>query len=139
VGVRFSKGDVSFGYCTDTGKVSRLMLHRLASCQALVLESNHDIEMLQNGSYPPYLKQRIRSSHGHLDNTKAAVFLQELAHEKLQHVVLAHLSEENNHPEIAFHSAVKALNDNPCCREIPIRISVASQGSVGELVSLSRN
>ena len=138
VGFRISNGDVSFGYCTDTGKVSRLMLHRLASCQALVLESNHDIEMLQNGTYPPYLKQRIRSSHGHLDNTKAAVFLQELAHEKLQHVVLAHLSEENNHPEIAFHSAVQALNDNPGCRETPIRISVASQGSVGELVSLSR-
>ena len=63
VGFRISDGSFSFGYCTDTGKVSRLMHHRLASCQALVLESNHDIEMLQNGTYPPYLKQRIRSSH----------------------------------------------------------------------------
>jgi phosphoribosyl 1,2-cyclic phosphodiesterase len=52
--------------------------------------------MLQNGTYPPYLKQRIRSNQGHLDNVEAATFLQELAHEKLQHVVLAHLSEENN-------------------------------------------
>jgi len=136
VGFRISDGEVSFGYCTDTGKVSRLMLHRLASCQALVLESNHDIEMLQNGTYPPYLKQRIRSSHGHLDNTQTAVFLKELVHEKLQHVVLAHLSEENNHPEIAFHAAAEALNSNFGCREDTVQISVACQGSVGELISL---
>ncbi len=138
VGFRISDGEVSFGYCTDTGKVSRLMLHRLASCQALVLESNHDIEMLQNGTYPPYLKQRIRSSHGHLDNTQTAVFLKELVHEKLQHVVLAHLSEENNHPEIAFHAAAEALNSNHGCREDIVQISVACQGSVGELISLLR-
>ena len=137
VGFRISDGDAAFGYCTDTGKVSRLMVHRLASCQALVLESNHDIEMLRNGTYPPYLKQRIRSSHGHLDNEAAAVLLQELAHEKLQHVVLAHLSEENNHPEIAFHAAAEALNNKTDCRESTIRISVACQGCVGELVSLS--
>jgi len=138
VGFRISDGSFSFGYCTDTGKVSRLMLHRLASCQGLVLESNHDIEMLQNGTYPPYLKQRIRSGQGHLDNVEAAAFLRELAHEKLQHVVLAHLSEENNHPEIAMHAAMKSLHNNSECPEAAIRISVASQGCVGELVSLTR-
>ena len=138
VGFRISDGEVSFGYCTDTGKVSRLMLHRLASCQALVLESNHDIEMLRSGNYPPYLKQRIRSSKGHLDNIEAATFLHELVHEKLQHVVLAHLSEENNQPEIALQAALDSLQTNPYCKETAIRISVASQGCVGELVSLSR-
>jgi phosphoribosyl 1,2-cyclic phosphodiesterase len=138
VGFRISDGSVSLGYCTDTGKVSRLMLQRLASCQALVFESNHDIEMLRNGAYPPYLKQRIRSSQGHLDNGEAAAFLQELAHEDLQHVVLAHLSEENNHPEIALHAAVGALHHNPHCEAAAIRISVASQGCAGELVRLSK-
>jgi phosphoribosyl 1,2-cyclic phosphodiesterase len=137
VGFRISDGRVSFGYCTDTGKVSRLMQHRLASCQALVLESNHDIAMLQNGTYPPYLKQRIRSNQGHLDNVEAAILLNELVHEKLQHVVLAHLSEENNHPEIAYHAAVEALHSNPLCKEEAIRVSVASQGCIGELVCLS--
>jgi phosphoribosyl 1,2-cyclic phosphodiesterase len=137
VGYRISDGSVSLGYCTDTGKVSKLMLHRLASCQALVLESNHDIEMLLNGAYPPYLKQRIRSSQGHLDNVEAATFLQDLAHEKLQHVVLAHLSEENNHPEIALNGAVEALHNNPLCKDTAVRVSVANQGCVGELVSLS--
>jgi len=138
VGFRISDGNVSLGYCTDTGKVSRLMQHRLASCQALILESNHDIAMLQNGTYPPYLKQRIRSSQGHLDNVEAAAFLQELAHEKLRHVVLAHLSEENNQPELAFQAAEAALHDNLLCRETAVRISVASQGRVGEFVCLSR-
>ena len=137
VGFRISDGKFSIGYCTDTGRVSKLMQHRLTACDALVLESNHDIEMLRNGSYPPYLKQRIRSSQGHLDNHDAASLLHELAHEKLQHVVLAHLSEENNHPEIAFHAAVEALGNSFHCSGTSVGISVASQGCAGELVSLS--
>ena len=137
VGFRISDGSNSLGYCTDTGKVSRLMLHRLASCHALILESNHDIEMLLNGDYPPYLKQRIRSSQGHLDNMKAAAILRELAHEQLEHVVLAHLSEENNHPEIAFQAAAEALHNEPHDRETAVRISIASQECVGDLVCLS--
>ena len=137
VGFRISDGRVSFGYCTDTGKVSQLIRHRLASCQALVLESNHDIEMLQNGAYPQYLKQRIRSSQGHLDNEVAASFLKDLLHEKLEHVVLAHLSEENNDPEIAYHAAMAALEKSPDCKELNIRISVANQYCVGELICLT--
>ncbi len=138
VGFRISDGHVSFGYCTDTGKVSRLMLHRLASCQGLVLESNHDAAMLQNGSYPPYLKQRIRSSQGHLDNNQAAGFLRELVHESLQHVVLAHLSEENNHPEIARQTARAALDCSPCCGDKAVTVTVARQEAAGELLCLAR-
>jgi len=137
VGFRISNGRVSLGYCTDTGKVSQLIRHRLATCQALVLESNHDIEMLQNGTYPPYLKQRIRSSQGHLDNGEAAAFLKELLHEDLQHVVLAHLSEENNRPEIAYCLAAEALDSKPIVKERRLRISVACQENVGELIHLA--
>jgi len=137
VGFRISNGRVSLGYCTDTGKVSQLIRYRLATCQALVLESNHDIEMLQNGTYPPYLKQRIRSSQGHLDNVESAAFLRELLHENLQHVVLAHLSEENNRPEIAYNLAAAARDNNPLVRDGGLRISVACQESVGELIDLS--
>jgi phosphoribosyl 1,2-cyclic phosphodiesterase len=104
-----------------------------------VLESNHDIAMLQNGTYPPYLKQRIRSSQGHLDNEEASLFLKELLHEQLQHVVLAHLSEENNDPQIAYTAAVEALGNGYDCKETGIRISVAEQTRVGELVCLSRS
>ena len=137
VGFRISDGNFSFGYCTDTGKVSQLIRHRLASCQALVLESNHDIEMLQNGSYPQYLKQRIRSNQGHLDNETAASFLKDLLHERLQHVVLAHLSEENNDPEIAYYAAMEALDKKSDCGEMNTRLSVAKQNSIGKLVCLT--
>ena len=139
VGFRISDESISFGYCTDTGKVSQLIRHRLSACKGLVLESNHDISMLQNGSYPPYLKQRIRSSQGHLANEEASLFLKELLHEKLQHVVLAHLSEENNDPKIAYSAAVEALGNNHNCQETALRISVAEQKCAGELISLARS
>jgi len=100
VGYIISDGTCSLGYCTDTGSVSRLMRHRLAGCHALVLESNHDPEMLRNGPYPLYLQQRVRSKTGHLANGEAADFLQDLMHEGLEHVVLAHISEKNNTPEL---------------------------------------
>ncbi|MBW2466665.1 MAG: MBL fold metallo-hydrolase [Deltaproteobacteria bacterium] len=136
VGFRIFDGRATLGYCTDTGKISRLIRHRLGSCQALVLESNHDVEMLQNGSYPPYLKQRIRSSQGHLDNHEASLLLQDLLHEKLEHVVLAHLSEENNDPEIAYRAAMAVVNGYFHSGEIDMRISVANQYCTGELFSL---
>lgn len=136
VGFRISDGAVSFGYCTDTGKVSRLMRQRLKSCQALVIESNHDVEMLKNGSYPPYLKQRIRSNQGHLDNEEAAAFMKDLLHDSLAHIVLAHLSEENNDPEIAYQVMHGALDSALDSREIKLRISVALQDRVGELVEI---
>jgi phosphoribosyl 1,2-cyclic phosphodiesterase len=139
VGFRISDNRVSFGYCTDTGKVSQLIRHRLAACKGLVLESNHDIDMLQNGTYPPYLKQRIRSSQGHLDNETASSFLKELLHEKLEHVVLAHLSEENNDPRIAYTAAMAALGNSCDCKEMATRVSVAEQKSVGEFICLSRS
>jgi phosphoribosyl 1,2-cyclic phosphodiesterase len=138
VGFRISDGMISLGYCTDTGKVSQLIRHRLASCQALVLESNHDIEMLQNGTYPPYLKQRIRSNQGHLDNEEASSFLKELFNETLEHVVLAHLSEENNDPEIAYKAAIAAICNNFQFSEMDLRVSVADQYRAGELICLSR-
>lgn len=138
VGFRISDGTVSFGYCTDTGKVSRLMRQRLTSCQALVIESNHDVEMLKNGSYPPYLKQRIRSNQGHLDNEEAAAFIKDLLHDSLAHIVLAHLSEENNDPEIAYQVMQAALDSALDSQEIKLRISVAEQDRAGELVEFSR-
>ena len=93
--------------------------------------------MLQNGTYPQYLKQRIRSNQGHLDNDEASLFLKELLHEQLEHVVLAHLSEENNAPEIAYHSAMAALGNSPYYKEMDLRISVADQKCAGELICLS--
>jgi phosphoribosyl 1,2-cyclic phosphodiesterase len=137
VGFRISDAKVSFGYCTDTGKVSQLMRQRLTSCQALVIESNHDVEMLKSGSYPPYLKQRIRSNQGHLDNEEAAAFMKDLLHDSLSHVVLAHLSQENNDPGIAYQVMHAALSSGLANQDENLRISVAEQGRAGELVEIS--
>jgi phosphoribosyl 1,2-cyclic phosphodiesterase len=72
----------------------------MQNLHALVLEFNHDEAMLQASKYPSFLKQRIAGSYGHLSNVQAANLLQTLSHKDLRHVVAAHLSEQNNHPDI---------------------------------------
>ena len=89
------------GLVSDLGCRSRLAWSRLGGVHALVLEANHDLEMLRNGPYPWPLKQRVAGRHGHLSNADAAGGLEELAHEGLQHVVLYHLSQVNNLPALA--------------------------------------
>ena len=133
-----TNGSCSVGYCTDTGLATRVMQHRLGGCSGLVLECNHDPEMLKNGGYPPHLQQRIRSKSGHLTNLDAAVFLAELIHEKLEHVVLAHLSDTNNTPELAWHTVEKHLDECglPAADKRHFDLSVARQESPGEMINL---
>lgn len=105
VGFVISDGHFTLGYCTDTGKTTHLMAARLRLCDAVILEFNHDPQLLKEGPYPLALQQRVRSSHGHLANEDAAHFLQEVMSDKLRVIVLAHLSETNNSPELAWRSA----------------------------------
>ncbi|MCD4796717.1 MAG: MBL fold metallo-hydrolase [Candidatus Cloacimonetes bacterium] len=86
---------------TDLGFSSKLMLHRIKESTSIVLESNHDVKMLMNGPYPPYLKQRIKSKQGHLSNEQAVGVITRVVHPGLKNLVLAHLSEQNNLPETA--------------------------------------
>jgi phosphoribosyl 1,2-cyclic phosphodiesterase len=111
VGYVVSDGKVSIGYCTDTGKVSHLMCRRLAECNGLILEFNHNLQMLKNGPYPLPLQQRVRSSRGHLCNEDAAVFLADLIGNHLRTVVLAHLSETNNTPELAKEAVMQSVQE----------------------------
>lgn len=97
------------GHATDLGYLTELVVQRLKGCDVLVLESNHDLEMLKVGPYPWPLKQRIMSSQGHLSNEVVGRFLNEEFDGKAQHIVLAHLSESNNHPDIARMVAVQSL------------------------------
>jgi phosphoribosyl 1,2-cyclic phosphodiesterase len=133
VGFLVANQHFSLGYCTDTGTVSRLMAHRLAGCQALVLESNHDPEMLRTGPYPAALQQRVRSKTGHLANETAADFLHGLLHDRLEHVVLAHISETNNRPHLVRQSVEQVLSGVVGHRP---RISLGLQEEAGELVML---
>jgi phosphoribosyl 1,2-cyclic phosphodiesterase len=97
----FSDGCRRLGVLTDAGFVTPHMVDMLSSCEALVLECNHDLAMLAAGPYPEHLKRRIAGRFGHLDNAAAADLLGRLDHRRLRHVVAAHLSQENNTPTLA--------------------------------------
>ena len=113
VGYRFEFPDgetvVRVGYATDIGHVTDTLREGLAGCESIVLESNHDVDMLMDGPYPYDLKLRIRGKRGHLSNRECADLAAELAGQGTTHFLLAHLSEENNHPDIAFDETNSAL------------------------------
>ncbi len=109
----FSDGAARLGLLTDAGSLTAHMLAVLSGLDALVLECNHDLEMLHNGNYPPYLKQRIAGKFGHLDNATAAQLLQSVDCSRLKHLIAAHLSEQNNTPELARAALAQALNCEP--------------------------
>ena len=102
-------GDVRFGVLTDLGHVSAHVLQELAGCATLVLECNHDEAMLMAGSYPPFLKRRVGGDWGHLANGPAAAIAQQLLAHGLKQVVAAHLSEQNNRPELARAALARAM------------------------------
>lgn len=106
-------GSQKLGHLTDLGRITPLIVDKLQNCDVLLVESNHDERMLENGHYPWPLKQRIQSDVGHLSNTACADLLAQVKHDALKTVVLMHLSESNNHPEIAMDSARRVLGDHP--------------------------
>lgn len=101
VGYEIKAEGLTFVIITDAGCVTDEMKPHIANADYLVIEANHDEEMLKQGPYPDYLKKRILSSSGHLSNTACGEALAENMSEHLRHVWLCHLSEENNHPELA--------------------------------------
>lgn len=105
----FSDGDSRLGVLTDAGSLTPHIIEMLDRCDALVLECNHDREMLAASSYPPSLKRRISGRLGHLANDVAASLLDRIDVSRLQHVVAAHLSEQNNRPSLATAALAAAL------------------------------
>ena len=101
VGYYIEVGEYRFCVMTDVGDVTEIVKEYIQKSTHLILESNYDEEMLRQGRYPEMLKERIVSGHGHLSNKKAASALAENFHEHIKNVWLCHLSEENNHPELA--------------------------------------
>jgi phosphoribosyl 1,2-cyclic phosphodiesterase len=109
VGFTFRSEGVKIGFATDLGYLPASVRDHLRGCEVLVIESNHDLEMLRVGPYPWSVKQRVMSRVGHLSNDALAEFLTNDYDGEAAYLVLAHLSEHNNHPEIARGAAVKAL------------------------------
>jgi len=101
---------LKFSHVTDLGKVTPLVLDAARNSNAMVLESNHDLDMLYASEYPWELKQRINSAHGHLSNDAAGELLSEVLHNDLSHIVLGHLSENCNTPQRARSSAKRYLD-----------------------------
>lgn len=94
---------------TDLGEVTERARHYLSQAHYMMIESNYDLSMLLRGPYPEYLKARIRTAHGHLDNKDTASFLASVVSEKLKYVFLCHLSQDNNTPDIAYNEVKNAL------------------------------
>ena len=121
------------GSATDLGVATRLVADKLRGCRFLNLESNHDVEMLMNGPYPWDLKQRIKSRHGHLSNEDSLTLLHELAHSGLEALVMAHLSEVNNHPDHVVRTTASFLRDQNVCAP---RIVIGDQFRASELLEI---
>lgn len=115
VGFTFTGEQGKVGIATDLGVVTRLVADCLQGCRVLVVESNHDDEMLRDGPYPWQLKQRVRSHHGHLSNDAGSQLLKGLVWPGLETVFLGHLSETNNTPELALQAAQRALQAQNVC------------------------
>jgi len=103
--------DCAIGFATDIGYVSDEIRENLTGCQAVVIESNHDVDMLMNGPYPRELKMRVASKRGHLSNAECAEFACELAQSGTAAFMLAHLSKENNEPTFALDEVRGAVEE----------------------------
>jgi len=130
VAFRLTAEGVSIGVCTDLGYLPDSVKFHLAGCACLVLESNHDLDMLKVGPYPWSVKQRVMSRTGHLSNNAVSDFLLGDFDAQALVLVLAHLSENNNHPEIARLSAAMALDARRAART---RLVVSAQSAATEV------
>ncbi|MBR3932888.1 MAG: MBL fold metallo-hydrolase [Clostridia bacterium] len=112
VGYVIESDDKKYAVATDTGCITKAMLGNMAGCEAVVIEANHDEEMLKNGPYPYMLKKRILSDQGHLSNKNCAWLATQLAIWGTKRILLGHLSEQNNTPKKAFECVEKSLSSN---------------------------
>lgn len=127
VGYRFGFQNEKVASVTDTGRVDEALIDFLSPCKGILLESNHDVDMLNNGPYPYPLKRRILSDYGHLSNAQTAKVIARLKGSNVKSIALAHLSEQNNTKELAFRSAVDALRSAGLTEGKDIKIYVADQ------------
>ena len=120
----------SLVYITDTGYLSKKVLNNIIDKNIYLIESNHDEQMLMNGPYPPFLKQRVISDKGHLSNRVTSEYLKEIVGKNTQYILLAHLSEKNNTPELALKEAKKSIKNKK------INLMIAKQDEESMLIEV---
>lgn len=138
VAYRFGYGSKKVAICTDLGVYNDYTVECLKGMDALLIEANHDVNMLQVGPYPYYLKQRILGDRGHLSNENSGKLLSRILHDKLNTIVLGHLSKENNLPELAYEAVRMeiTLGENPYKAE-DFEIQVAKRSEVSPVIQIA--
>lgn len=139
VAYRFSDGVSRLAVATDLGTMTEEILKELLQVDFLMLESNHDIEMLKMGSYPYYLKRRILSEIGHLSNDNAGeIATLAVQGGRVQSILLGHLSKENNFPELAFETVSGMLRENQIHVGTDVCLDLTYRDRVGRVYSIGR-
>ena len=122
---------------TDMGCFDDTIIRVLGQCDSVLIEANHDINMLQVGPYPYSLKMRILGNKGHLSNTSCADLIKEILHKDLKHLVLGHLSRENNFPQLAYRTVLDELENTETWGTLDTRLMVASRDEPTELLKIN--
>ncbi len=128
--------NIKIAALTDLGCVTKDVLENIRHCNALVLESNHDITMLKEGAYPYHLKQRILSKYGHISNEIAAKILACVMNNNLKNVFLAHLSKENNTPDLAYLTIKNILAEFGITVKKDLNLHIAKEYGINELIKI---
>lgn len=127
VGYEIRLEEQKFVLITDIGRITDTIRQHASQATHLVIEANYDEEMLQNGKYPYYLKKRITSGMGHLSNRLSAEFIASIYNNNLQNIWLCHLSQDNNHPELAYKEVELALQTNGVITGKDVKLEVLSR------------
>lgn len=135
VGYTMRSNGQKIGIATDLGMYDDYILSKLDDSELLFIEANHDVNMLMVGKYPYYLKQRILGSRGHLSNETSADLISKLINKKLKHILLAHLSKENNYEELAYETVCSELVSRDCFTA-GLNLCVAHRDNPSEMVMI---
>ncbi len=136
VGYNFHVGNKKFTLATDIGHINEQLVSYIEGSDMVLLEANHDVEMLKCGSYPYFLKQRILGENGHLSNESAGSLAAHLVKSKMTRCLLGHLSKENNFPELAFQTVFNILTENGIKVGKDIELDVAVRDRASKIYSI---
>jgi len=131
--IKFKRSGLKVSVCSDLGFVSELVIKSISGSDVVFLESNHDVKMLQNGTYPYFLKKRILSDKGHISNLDCSYVLPKLVYKNTTRFVLCHLSSENNTPKLAYDAAIDSLSKHGMKEGNHFEIFIAPKFNNGEL------
>jgi phosphoribosyl 1,2-cyclic phosphodiesterase len=136
IGFHICAGDKKITIVTDLGHICETAAQYVRAANLLVIESNYDEQMLENGRYPYFLKARIRSDHGHLGNQQTADFLADNINDNINHICFAHLSRNNNTPEMVLHTLEKTFSEKGITLNGRLRISILNRNAPTEMIKL---